>query len=64
MTDDVARRVISLPMFDTVTREDVVEVATVMNREMAKLTRPSVQVLLRSRPSRADALMLEAAAGH
>jgi dTDP-4-amino-4,6-dideoxygalactose transaminase len=64
VTDDVARRVISLPMFDTVTREDVVEVATVMNREMAKLTRPSVQVLLRSRPSRADALMLEAAAGH
>ena len=39
ITDDVAARVISLPMFDTITAEEVAEVASVMNREMARLPR-------------------------
>jgi dTDP-4-amino-4,6-dideoxygalactose transaminase len=63
VTDDLAGRIISLPMFDTITPEEVQEVASVMNRELARLQRTSVRSLLRSRMSLADApVPLEAAA--
>jgi dTDP-4-amino-4,6-dideoxygalactose transaminase len=63
VTDDLAGRIISLPMFDTITPEEVQEVASVMNRELARLQRTSVRSLLRSRMSLADApVPLETAA--
>ena len=43
VTDDVAGRMISLPMFDTITPAQVEEVAVVMNRELARLPRAPVQ---------------------
>jgi dTDP-4-amino-4,6-dideoxygalactose transaminase len=64
VTDDVAARAISLPMFDSITAEDVVEVATVMRREMAKLSRQSVKSQFRNLVARADLPMLEVAAAN
>jgi dTDP-4-amino-4,6-dideoxygalactose transaminase len=63
VTDDVAARVISLPMFDTITPEEVEEVAAVMNREMGRLVRRSVQIPPRKRLSLFEAPALVAVAG-
>lgn len=59
ITDDVAGRAISLPMYDTITTDDVAEVAAVMNRELAKLPRMPVQIPLRQRMPRVDAAVLD-----
>ena len=59
ITDDVAGRAISLPMYDTITPDDVAEVAAVMNRELAKLPRMPVQIPLRQRMPRVDAPVLD-----
>ena len=62
VTDDVAARAISLPMFDTITAEEVEEVAFVVNRELVRLPRISARPALRKRVARADApAILEAA---
>jgi dTDP-4-amino-4,6-dideoxygalactose transaminase len=64
VTNDVAGRVISLPMFDSITSAEVEEVAFVMNREMARLPRRSMQPRLLRLASRVDApQLLEATAG-
>jgi dTDP-4-amino-4,6-dideoxygalactose transaminase len=55
ITDDVAGRIISLPLFDSITPEDVAEVAAVMNRELARLPRTFAQAPLRKILARAEA---------
>jgi dTDP-4-amino-4,6-dideoxygalactose transaminase len=54
VTDDVAGRIISLPMFDSITSAQVEEVAFVMNREMARLPRTPAHHLPPRTMSRAD----------
>jgi dTDP-4-amino-4,6-dideoxygalactose transaminase len=53
VTDDVAGRMISLPMFDTITSAQVEEVAFVMNREMARLPRAATHPLPQNTIARA-----------
>ena len=39
MTDDVASRVVTLPLFDGMTPLDLIEVATAMRRELMRVMR-------------------------
>jgi dTDP-4-amino-4,6-dideoxygalactose transaminase len=64
VTDEVAGRVISLPMFDSITSAEVEEVAFVMNREMARLPRRSTHHPMPKTVSRSVAPeLVESAAG-
>ena len=40
MSDDVGARIISLPLFDSMTAHDLVEVVTVLREEMARFAKP------------------------
>ncbi|WP_419758711.1 DegT/DnrJ/EryC1/StrS family aminotransferase [Acidisoma sp.] len=66
ITDDVAGRAISLPLYDGITPDEVAEVALVMNRELARLPRMPMHLPLQRRmpcimPSQEPSLL--AAAG-
>jgi dTDP-4-amino-4,6-dideoxygalactose transaminase len=63
VTDDLGGRVISLPMFDSITPAEVEEVAFVMNREMARLPHMPMQRPVRTTmPHSAAPALLEVAA--
>ena len=64
VTDDVAGRIISLPLFDTITVDEVTEVASAVNRELTRLPRISARRWLRSMVPHVEApVLIEATAG-
>jgi dTDP-4-amino-4,6-dideoxygalactose transaminase len=63
VTDEVASRVISLPMFDSMTAGDVAEVAFVMNCELARLSGRFTASPLQDMMSRIDEPKMLQAAG-
>jgi dTDP-4-amino-4,6-dideoxygalactose transaminase len=56
VTDDVASRIISLPLFDTMTQQDLAEVVAAMQRQFARLMRPKLSKPRRGKVSGIAAL--------
>ena len=49
VTNDVASRIISLPLFDTMTQQDLADVVAAMQRQFARLMRPKLSKARRVR---------------
>jgi dTDP-4-amino-4,6-dideoxygalactose transaminase len=62
VTNDVAGRIISLPLFDTMTQQDLADVVAAMQRQFARLIRPKLSKARRVRLPGIPALSAAAAA--